>query len=107
MGVRITSKGANVNAKAVRSQTALMWAAYANLRPNRPAMDMSMRVTSGNTPFPVVIARVERAPIRGTVVYTGSVAPFNEEDIYPRVPARASRSSASSRRGSCGATGSG
>ena len=67
---------------------AAAWAAYANLRPNRPAMDMSMRVTSGNTPFPVVIARVERAPIRGTVVYTGSVAPFNEEDIYPRVPGR-------------------
>lgn len=64
------------------------WAAYANLRPNRPAMDMSMRVTSGNTPFPVAMARVERAPIRGTVVYTGSVAPFNEEDIYPRVPGR-------------------
>lgn len=67
---------------------AAAWAAYANLRPSRPAMDMSMRVTSGNTPFPVVIARVERAPIRGTVVYTGSVAPFNEEDIYPRVPGR-------------------
>lgn len=67
---------------------AAAWAAYANLRPDRPAMDMSMRVTSGNTPFPVVMARVERAPIRGTVVYTGSVAPFNEEDIYPRVPGR-------------------
>ena len=64
------------------------WAAYANLRPNKAAMDMSMRVTSGNTPFPVVMARAERAPIRGTVVYTGSVAPFNEEDVYPRVPGR-------------------
>jgi len=67
---------------------AAAWAAYANLRSNRPAMDMSMRVTSGNTPFPVVMAPVERAPIRGTVVYTGSVAPFNEEDIYPRVTGR-------------------
>ena len=67
---------------------AAAWAAYANLRPNRPAMDMSMRVTSGNTPFPVALAPVERGPVTGTVVYTGSVAPFNEEDIYPRVTGR-------------------
>ncbi|HSL51630.1 MAG TPA: efflux RND transporter periplasmic adaptor subunit [Candidatus Deferrimicrobiaceae bacterium] len=66
---------------------AAAWAAYANLR-NRPAMDMSMRVTSGNTPFPVVMARVERARIMGSVVYTGSVAAFNEEDVYPRVAGR-------------------
>jgi HlyD family secretion protein len=64
------------------------WALYANLRPDRPAMDMNMRVTSGATPFPVVIAPVERGSITGTVVYTGSVAPFNEEDIYPRVTGR-------------------
>ena len=66
---------------------AAAWAAYANLR-NRPAMDMSMRVTSGNTPFPVVMARVERASIMGTVVYTGTVLAFNEEDVYPRVAGR-------------------
>jgi multidrug efflux pump subunit AcrA (membrane-fusion protein) len=64
------------------------WALRANLWPDRPAMDMSMRVTSGNTPFPVTIAPVERRPIAGTVVYTGSVAPFNEEDIFPRVTGR-------------------
>jgi multidrug efflux pump subunit AcrA (membrane-fusion protein) len=61
------------------------WALRANLRPDRPAMDMSMRVTSGNTPFPVSTAQVERGPVVGNVVYTGSVAPFNEEDVYPRV----------------------
>ena len=64
------------------------WALYANLRPARPAMDMSMRVTSGNTPFPVTLAPVERGAVTGSVVYTGSVAPFNEEDIYPRVTGR-------------------
>jgi RND family efflux transporter MFP subunit len=67
---------------------AAAWALYANLRPDRPAMDMSMRVTSGNTPFPVMLARVERGAVTGTVVYTGSVVPFNEEDIYPRVTGR-------------------
>jgi HlyD family secretion protein len=64
------------------------WALYANLGSNRRAMDMSMRVTSGATPFPVTLGRVERGAITGTVVYTGSVAPFNEEDIYPRVTGR-------------------
>lgn len=64
------------------------WALYANFRPDRMAMDMNMRITSGATPFPVVVVPVERGPIAGTVVYTGSVAPFNEEDIYPRVTGR-------------------
>jgi RND family efflux transporter MFP subunit len=64
------------------------WALYANLRPDRPAMDMNMRITSGATPFPVVVSTVERGSITGTVVYTGSVVPFNEEDIYPRVTGR-------------------
>ena len=64
------------------------WALRANLWPDRPAMDMSMRVTSGNTPFPVSIAPVERGSVVGNVVYTGSVAPFNEEDVYPRVAGR-------------------
>ena len=65
-----------------------VWAFRANLSSDRPAMDMSMRVTSGNTPFPVSVAPVERGSIVGTVVYTGSVAPFNEEDVYPRVTGR-------------------
>jgi multidrug efflux pump subunit AcrA (membrane-fusion protein) len=65
------------------------WAYWANFGPGaRPAMDMSMRVTSGATPFPVTLGKVERGPVKGTVVYTGSVAPFNEEDIYPRVTGR-------------------
>ena len=64
------------------------WALYANLKSDRPAMDMSMRVTSGNTPFPVSVAPVERSSIVANVVYTGSVAPFNEEDVYPRVTGR-------------------
>ena len=67
---------------------AAAWALYANLRPGGQAMDMSMRVTSGNTPFPVTLAPVERGAVAGTVVYTGSVAPFNEEDIFPRVTGR-------------------
>jgi HlyD family secretion protein len=64
------------------------WALYANLRPDRPAMDMNMRITSGATPFPVVMVPVERGSMTGTVTYTGSVAPFNEEDVYPRVTGR-------------------
>ena len=64
------------------------WAFYANVRTGGPAVDMSMRVTSGNTPFPVLIVPVERGTITGTVTYTGSVLPFNEEDIYPRVTGR-------------------
>ncbi|MEK7700691.1 MAG: efflux RND transporter periplasmic adaptor subunit [candidate division NC10 bacterium] len=65
------------------------WAYWANFGPGaKQAMDMSMRVTSGATPFPVTLAPVGRGPVKGTVVYTGSVAPFNEEDIYPRVTGR-------------------
>ncbi len=64
------------------------WAFYANVKSGGPAMDMTMRVTSGNTPFPVLIVPVERGTISGTVTYTGSVLPFNEEDIYPRVTGR-------------------
>lgn len=65
-----------------------VWAFYANVKSGGPAMDMSMRVTSGTTPFPVLIVPVERGTITGTVTYTGSVLPFNEEDIYPRVTGR-------------------
>ncbi len=61
------------------------WAYYANVSSGRQAMDMNMRIASGSIPFPVTLATVDRATITGTVVYTGSVAPFNEEDIYPRV----------------------
>ncbi len=64
------------------------WAYYANVGSGKTTMDMNMRVTSGNTPFPVTLASVDRGPITGTVVYTGSVAPYNEEDIYPRVTGR-------------------
>jgi multidrug efflux pump subunit AcrA (membrane-fusion protein) len=65
-----------------------VWAYYTNVKSGGPAMDMNMRVTSGNTPFPVVLAPVERGPIAEAVTYTGSVAAFNEEDIYPRVTGR-------------------
>jgi multidrug efflux pump subunit AcrA (membrane-fusion protein) len=62
------------------------WAYHANS--GRASMDMNMRVSSGSTPFPVILAAVERETIRGEVTYTGSVAPYNEEDIYPRVTGR-------------------
>jgi len=64
------------------------WAYYANVASGRPTMDMNMRVTSGSTPFPVTLAPVERGPISGSVVYTGTAAAFNEEDVYPRVTGR-------------------
>jgi HlyD family secretion protein len=65
-----------------------VWAYYANVVSGGTGMDMNMRVTSGNTPFPVVLTSAERQTIRGTATYTGSVLPFNEEDIYPRVTGR-------------------
>ena len=64
------------------------WAGYANVWSSKAVMDMSVPATSGNTAFPVEMAPAERAPIRGTVIYTGSVVAFNEEDIYPRVTGR-------------------
>jgi RND family efflux transporter MFP subunit len=67
---------------------AAAWAIYANVFSGRQAMDMTMRVGSGGTPFPVELAAVERGPMAGAVVYTGSVAPLSEEDIYPRVTGR-------------------
>ncbi len=82
--VRLLMKAAAVAAVVVAGA----WAYQANVGSGRPAMDMSMRVTSGGTPFPVTAAAVERGPIAGAVTYTGSVAPFNEEDIYPRVTGR-------------------
>jgi HlyD family secretion protein len=64
------------------------WAYSANFGSKRAAMDMTMRVTAGTTPFPVQIVVAERRAIAGSVVYTGSVAAFNEEDVYPRVTGR-------------------
>lgn len=64
------------------------WAYYANVSSGRQAMDMNTHIASGSIPFPVALASAEQGTITGTVVYTGSVAPFNEEDIYPRVTGR-------------------
>jgi macrolide-specific efflux system membrane fusion protein len=65
-----------------------VWAYVANTRGGRSAMDMNVRVTSADTAFPVTLVTAERSPISGAVTYTGSVVPFNEEDIYPRVTGR-------------------
>ncbi|MBI4536663.1 MAG: efflux RND transporter periplasmic adaptor subunit [candidate division NC10 bacterium] len=65
-----------------------VWAYHANVAASRPAMDMSARVTGAASAFPVSLAPVERGPIRGTVMYTGSVAAYTEEDVYPRVTGR-------------------
>jgi multidrug efflux pump subunit AcrA (membrane-fusion protein) len=65
-----------------------VWAYRANMSSGGSTMDMNMRVTSGNTPFPVVLAPVSRGSVAGAVTYTGNIAPFNEEDIYPRVTGR-------------------
>jgi multidrug efflux pump subunit AcrA (membrane-fusion protein) len=51
-------------------------------------MDMSMRGTAGDTPFPVTLVPAERRAATGSVTYTGTVAPFNEEDVFPRVTGR-------------------
>ncbi len=64
------------------------WAYYTNVATGKPAMDMSARVTGAGAAFPVTLATVEQGPVRGTVVYTGSVAAYNEEDVYPRVTGR-------------------
>jgi RND family efflux transporter MFP subunit len=64
------------------------WAYYANVTSPKPPMDMSGRMSAGAVSYPVSVGAVERGPITGTVVYTGSVAPFNEEDVFPRVTGR-------------------
>jgi multidrug efflux pump subunit AcrA (membrane-fusion protein) len=64
------------------------WAWVANARGDRPAMNMSARATSGGAAFPVTLVAAERSAISGAVTYTGTVAPFNEEDVYPRVTGR-------------------
>jgi len=64
------------------------WAYYTNVASSKPAMDMSARVTGSASAFPVTVAAVERGPVRGGVMYTGSVAAYTEEDVYPRVTGR-------------------
>jgi len=64
------------------------WAYHANRAAGRPAMDMAMPVSGGAAAFPVELTPVARGPITGTVTYTGSVAAFSEEEIYPRVTGR-------------------
>lgn len=65
-----------------------IWAYYTNVASGKVAMDMSAHVSSAGAAFPVTLAVVERGKIAGSVTYTGSVAPFSEEDIYPRVTGR-------------------
>ena len=86
-GARARTWGLRVGA-LVMVGAAAGWAYYANVVASRPTMDMTMRVSAGNAAFPVTFAPVERRRVTGTVVYTGSVAPFAEEDIYPRVTGR-------------------
>lgn len=64
------------------------WAYYTNVASGKRAMDMSARVTGAASAFPVTLATVEQGAVRGTVVYTGSVAAYTEEDVYPRVTGR-------------------
>lgn len=64
------------------------WAYYTNVASGKPTMDMSARVTGAASAFPVSLAAAERGPVRGGVLYTGSVAAYNEEDVYPRVMGR-------------------
>ena len=64
------------------------WAYYTNVASVKPAMDMSARVTGSGSAFPVTLAAVERGAVRGGVVYTGSVAAYTDEDVYPRVTGR-------------------
>jgi multidrug efflux pump subunit AcrA (membrane-fusion protein) len=45
-------------------------------------------VTGSASAFPVTLASVERGSVRGGVVYTGSVAAYTDEDVYPRVTGR-------------------
>ncbi len=55
----------------------------------RPAMDMAMAVRGGaDAKVPVAVARAELMPLAATATYTGTVAAYAEEDIYPRVTGR-------------------
>jgi HlyD family secretion protein len=84
---RVQTWGLRIGALVVVGAAA-GWAYYANVVAGRPTMDMTMRVGAGSAAFPVTLVPVERRGVTGTVVYTGSVAPFAEEDIYPRVTGR-------------------
>lgn len=81
--------------RAIRNLIALLavaaagsWAYYTNVVAKPHSMDMSTRVTGAASAFPVTLATVEQGSVRGTVVYTGSVAAYNEEDVFPRVTGR-------------------
>jgi RND family efflux transporter MFP subunit len=67
---------------------AAVWAWQANVSSGKPAMDMSTRMSTGSAAFPVAMTGVARGPIAGTVVYTGSIVPYVEEDVFPRVTGR-------------------
>lgn len=62
--------------------------AYVSNTGSRPAMDMGARVVGSGAAFPVTLVSAARTAIAGVVTYTGTVAPFNEEDVYPRVTGR-------------------
>lgn len=64
-----------------------VWAWRANAS-GKQAMDMNMRISAGAAAFPVSLASVERGPVAGSVTYTGTVAPYVEEDVFPRVMGR-------------------
>ncbi|MCA9796386.1 MAG: efflux RND transporter periplasmic adaptor subunit, partial [Candidatus Eremiobacteraeota bacterium] len=49
------------------------------------APDMGMNISEMQAPVPVVIEPVERDTVAMTVNYTGTVKPYLEETIYPRV----------------------
>ncbi len=66
-----------------------VWAWQANIGVGgRHGADMAAHVQPGPPVFPIEAAPVVREPLAGTVTYTGSVAAFSEEDIYPRVTGR-------------------
>ena len=66
-----------------------VWAWQANVGGGgRHGGGMTAQVQPGPPVFPIEAAAVVREPIAGTVTYTGSVAAFSEEDIYPRVTGR-------------------
>jgi multidrug efflux pump subunit AcrA (membrane-fusion protein) len=68
---------------------AAVWAWQANVGTGRRhGTDMTGHVRPGPPVFPVVTAPVTRDAIAGTLTYTGSVAAFTEEEIYPRVTGR-------------------
>ncbi len=54
-----------------------------------PAMQMDMAVRGGaDAKVPVTVAKAEEGPLAAAVTYTGTVAAYAEEDVYPRVTGR-------------------